>query len=651
MQTFTGFANAAFSGLAGRASQTDWTDKGADCEDSAPMMSTDASEVPVQRVDFSRPELCAQTRPLTCIINGQTIVLNQQKWAKLLVAVTEKFIKENNPNLASLDGRSLYGGKTFFQLQKTPQCDCATLSNGKMINTKYHPSTIVTIIGNLCQHCGVDLDDVVITYEPKNSVPVQLTRTLMQDVHVTLFRPVFDSAIVQQVTDILSTHFSNGYRLNSSIEMTRFRNFAVEDLGADISLSDKELKKYIETCGTYFEGKVYIVSKETKELVKKLAEDYFTNGARVIFFAEFYAKHENLLFEAHVVSEKMLIGVLHDLFPNLSFTPVYFGYTNDNITVIVKREILRVWGDDVLLTYRQLAERLLYVPIDRIKSAFGQNGDFVWNSVETFSHISRINITNEEREAIRETTALACNVHGYVSITDLPIGEIWERNYELSTAAVHNAVYRICLSDKFDMNGKIVAQKGNSVDALTIMKEYCKTVDKCTLNDLLNYEKELTGEVHRWGSMEAGNAILVRVDKDTYVADRHVYFNTDVIDKAIELFVKNDYLPLKSFTTFGVFPDCGQRWNQFLLESYCRRFSNIFRFDAPAVNSRNAGAVIRKSCTMTYIEIMADASVKSGVRLSENDVSLFLIDNGYTGKRIKVDKIIDIAKNIKGKKD
>lgn len=33
------------------------------------------------------------------------------------------------------------------------------------------------------------------------------------------------------------------------------------------------------------------------------------------------------------------------------------------------------------------------------------------------------------------------------------------------------------------------------LDALTIMKDYCKTIDSCSLRDLFNYEKELTGEV------------------------------------------------------------------------------------------------------------------------------------------------------------
>ncbi|HBN95923.1 MAG TPA: hypothetical protein DDZ66_06465, partial [Firmicutes bacterium] len=83
----------------------------------------------------------------------------------------------------------------------------------------------------------------------------------------------------------------------------------------------------------------------------------------------------------------------------------------------------------MLLTYEQLEERLKYIPIERIRYALGQNGDFIWSKVGTFSHISQINILDEERDDIRKVATRECNARGYVSITDLPFGGIEERNY------------------------------------------------------------------------------------------------------------------------------------------------------------------------------------------------------------------------------
>lgn len=470
---------------------------------------------------------------------------------------------------------------------------------------------------------------------------------------LALTKEKLDFAVVERLSFIISTRFANGFRLKSPIEMARLRSFVAEDLGEELLLPDEELKAYIASCGTTFDGKIYVVSTESKEHIKKLANEYFADGARAIFFAEFYAKNESWLFGASIVSENMLIGILRSLFPKLSFTQTYFGNTDDSVFTVLESEILRVWGEDILLSYDQIAARLQYIPLERIKYALGQNGDFIWNSAETFSHISRIEITDKEREKIRVAALRECNARGYVSITELPFCDIEERNYELTVTAVQNAVYRICLWDKFDKKGKIITRKGDVFDALIIMKEYCRTVDKCLLQDLLNYEKELTGEVHRWVPMEAGNTVLVRIDKENYVSDKYVHFDVDLVDEAIESVVKGDYLPLKSFITFGAFPDCGQTWNLFLLESYCRRFSRKFCFDTSSVNSRNAGAVIRKSCAKKYTEIMADAVAKANVPLNDTAIGRFLCDSGYTGRSTtsKAIEIIDKVKALRERRD
>lgn len=469
-----------------------------------------------------------------------------------------------------------------------------------------------------------------------------------------MIKTEFDPTVIEKVTKVLSLHFNNGYLLDSPIQLVRFLSFAKDVFGEEISLPDEVVKNYISSCGTLYGNRVYPVSDETKERIKEMADEYFSDGAQAIFFAEFYARNESWLSYASVVSEDMLTGILRGLFPKHIFTQFYFGHTNDPVFTVVEREILRVWGADVLLTYKQLSDRLRYVPTERIKSILGQNGDFIWSRVETFSHISRINITDEEREIIREAATQECDVNNYISITDLPLGEIEDRNYDLSITAVHNAVFRICLSDVFDKRGKIITNKGNVLNALTLMEQYCRSIERCSLTDLLVLEKELTGKIHRKIPLEAGYNIMVRIGRDTFIADKFVHFDVEATDAAIDLFFSAncDYLPLKSFTAFGAFPDCGQTWNLFLLESYCRRFSDKFRFDTPSVNSRNAGAIIRKSCGSNYIEIMTDAVANADVSLTNDSVGRFLFDSGFIGRTVtsKVNEIIDKAKALRGRR-
>jgi hypothetical protein len=82
----------------------------------------------------------------------------------------------------------------------------------------------------------------------------------------------------------------------------------------------------------------------------------------------------------------------------------------------IKNEIMRVWGSDVLLSYQQLATRLPYIPINKIKYVLAQNNNFIWNSKEVYSHVGVVDVTDDECAAIADYVAIACRKNGYASI-------------------------------------------------------------------------------------------------------------------------------------------------------------------------------------------------------------------------------------------
>ncbi|MHB1154711.1 MAG: hypothetical protein ACYCWE_02840 [Eubacteriales bacterium] len=456
-----------------------------------------------------------------------------------------------------------------------------------------------------------------------------------------------DKETTAAITLVLEKKFSNGFRYSNGIEISRLRRLINEQLGKEATLNDDEIIKYVMAQGTEYAGKIYIISKDTKEHIHRLVEDYFRHGAAAIFYAEFYAKHESWLLESSIVSEEMLTDTLRVNFRRFYFTQTYFGKTNDSIYNVLHNEILRVWGNEILLTYEALAERLTYIPLFRIEQHLGQNNDFIWNTKGEFTHVSKIDIAEYEKREIANYIESEIRIHGYASISDVSFNEIMVRNYMLSITAIHNAVYFICLADTYAKNGKIITRKNENINALHITKEYCKTLDRCTLDDLLDFERDLTGECHRWIPMQAGYDVLVRIDENTFVAERYIHFDTPLIDTAIEYFLYGgEYIPLQSVTTFVMFPHCGQAWNLFLLESYCRRFSEDFRFECLSVNSKNTGVIIRKKSRLSYSEIMADAVAKSDIPLVTQPVLNYLVENGFISTRryTNVTELINQAK-------
>jgi hypothetical protein len=453
---------------------------------------------------------------------------------------------------------------------------------------------------------------------------------------------------------VLADRFGNGILVSSGIELDRFRSFAAgaEGLAGLAGLSNDELRGAIEACGTYFEGKVYAISGRVKAQLAAKVREYFDAGAQIIFYDEFYEKNRSWLFRSSVASPGMLKEILEELSLAQYYKPEYFGRTHAPVPVAVGEEILRVWGDGALATYGQLAERLAYVPLDRIKYALAHSKDFICDSPETYTHYGKVSISLEDSDAIRARAAADCDDEGkgYVSFAELPMGDIEVLNPGLSTQALHGAIYRKCLSDGFARRGKIVTHEDSALDLLRIMKGHFGTVERCTVGELEDYCLDLIGSVPDKNTiLSTGHEVLVRTDRDNFVADGSLNFDIGAIDDAIDQFVPGDYLPLKDFTTFGAFPDCGRPWGLFLLESYCRRFSERYRFDCRSANSRNAGAVIRRSCRMTtYMEIMADAVAKAGVALRPNDVNRFLYDHGYIGKSTTsgAGDVIEMAKAL-----
>ena len=464
----------------------------------------------------------------------------------------------------------------------------------------------------------------------------------------------FNRKFAEKVKKILSIHYAYGFRIDS-IELKRFRRFFSNEFRENNSCPDDELVEHISRCGRLFDGKVFIVTSQTKKKIRNTIEKHFANGAKTIFYAEFYSKNEKWLFDSSVISSEMLMEMLPEMFPDLFFKKNYFGcICYGKTSTVVKSEILRVWGDDTLMTYEQLTSRLPYIPLETIKETLSKNTDFIWNSENTYSLVEKIVLTDEEQNAIREAARMACNMSGYVTATDLPLEEVEERNNELSKAAICDAVFRICLSDGFDKNGRIIFHKGGESNIQMVLKALYRTLDNCSLDDLKKLEMELTGEPQPQSlyHLEAAVAVMIRVDKDTFVSEKHVDFSVDVIDEVIAEFVSGEYLPLKAFTTFAAFPHCKQVWNLFLLESYCRRFSKQFHFETLNANSRNVGTIVRKShraLYKSYTEIMVDAVAKSDVALETDLLDEFLLSSGFTGRRgnAKIGEIIEKVKILR----
>jgi hypothetical protein len=161
----------------------------------------------------------------------------------------------------------------------------------------------------------------------------------------------------EKLKKILYSHFKTGFRVESPIELTRLRRFAVESWGLTVELTDEELTSAIKTVGVFFDKKVYVIPSETTRKISVIIEELFSDGVSLIFYEKFYELNEKWLFDGSIISCEMLKSILENLFPAYSYKKNYFTNNVQSKPELqrIHSEISRVWGDVILLNYSSFA--------------------------------------------------------------------------------------------------------------------------------------------------------------------------------------------------------------------------------------------------------------------------------------------------------
>ncbi|MEN6384668.1 MAG: HTH domain-containing protein [Phycisphaerales bacterium] len=161
--------------LTDNAAQPGISDEGEPAESEQEVFNTAVAKVDSQSitthepqfVDFTHPEFCTDCDPISCIVEGNDF--SGGNWRDVLVALTEVFL-QSKPKAMKLYHTSLYpNGEHEFLLKDRPKFSARQLSNGYWVNVNLSIKDLVFTIGRLCQFCGVDLNDVSMTYVPKQS--------------------------------------------------------------------------------------------------------------------------------------------------------------------------------------------------------------------------------------------------------------------------------------------------------------------------------------------------------------------------------------------------------------------------------------------------------------------------------------------------
>jgi hypothetical protein len=370
-----------------------------------------------------------------------------------------------------------------------------------------------------------------------------------------------------------------------------------------------------------------------------------------IYYAPFFEKYRDTLISGGIISSELLKIFIKENCKK------YFCQRN-RVSVksinkekdLVKQEILRVKENNTLLEFTSLKEKLPFIPPNKIRYVLMLDSEFIRTGRGMYAYAGNIELTVQEIQNITDYIIKGCADKGWVTLRDYNFKKILERNGELTMQAVIDYYCNHHMGKRYVQHGKIITKGKKIRNQYSIIEEYAKSLDICSLQKIFNFGREITGIRHNINCIRAAYKVLVRTGKNRFVPDKYIAFDVKAIDTAISAFVQNDYAPVKAVPTFAAFPFCGEAWNSYLLESFCLRFSKKYHLEFQVENSKNAGAIVKKGSALTYEDIMADALGKSRTPLEEKAVVNFLHTNGYIASKTfkRIDGLITKAKAIRG---
>lgn len=437
----------------------------------------------------------------------------------------------------------------------------------------------------------------------------------------------------QQLKDLLLEKFSYGLRVDSFIDMSRLRCYA-EEMGISITESEEELKAQIIDAGILSESKVYFFTHKLYEDLVQMAEELFGVGHQVIYYEKLFEKNSDWLIEQNILSEVLLKDIFVKESQGFFVGRNFLVNSTERINEFdaVESELKRVWGDNAIHSYQELYDLLPYIPEEKIRQILSRSNQFVWSSLEHFAWIERVIISDNEKQTIVDYVNEKCDSVGFATISEVPLEQIEEENYELSINAIYDAVYNIVLKDRFILKGRILTKDQSNTDIWELARSYCLGKDECLFTDLYNYVQSVNGTAYRPVAYKAAYDQMVRVAENKFVADKHVLFDVKKIDELLSTFVKGAFIAVKGVASFALFPDCNYAWNHYILESFCYRFSEKFRLELQNFNEKNVGLIVRKDSELSYVDILAKTAAGAGIELTIEQVGDYLYNNGYTTK-------------------
>lgn len=475
-------------------------------------------------------------------------------------------------------------------------------------------------------------------------------KALTGEVAPPVMEVVVDTETASRWNLILSEEFEDGLRLNG-MRLRKFRSIYEERYHDAVEPDDEKLIAMLKQVGEFRDERIYAKrdagQSALMDIIQQDILQTLTSGASCVYPQQLFEKYKEKLAEQLSVYTADSFKAMLLASTNRHFS-VYHG------TICLHGKSANIMADVVRLfqecyepiTYTQMSEQLWYIPMDRIKYALVREKSIVLIDQETYFYAPNFPISTHELAALQQAMRRQIEDEDFLVARSLrELMKIYCPNAVMDTAnwkdwGVRNVMAWL-LRDQFDFNGVIICEKGAGMDTHMVFRSYCKSHDRITMDELKNLCSQLDVSGIYWDSVLAE---MVRISRDEFLSKRLISFDSESTDRVLEQACPGDYMPLKDFTLFMSLPGVAVPWNGFLLESYLRDYSRIFRLEqASPVEHTPIGTMVRRmSPFLTNRDLLIDVLVHDDSWHTPEEALDVLVEGGYRTQRLMGNDIAEI---------
>lgn len=460
---------------------------------------------------------------------------------------------------------------------------------------------------------------------------------------------------------VLEKHFPRGYRLESSIEMKKFRRYYEDENGTELTIENDEMESAIRQSGIEHEGRVYapttMIDEELKGRLFAYIEKCLSAGKRVLYFEAIFREFEEEFLDHNIYDANMLKTYICNIAGDKYFIGrSYLSAEKMSAADPIEDIRMCVKEHGLPLDVENLCRTLSHIPEDRIKMILGMNLEFVRNSKGEYFHADSFSVSDEELENISAIIHTEISAHEYISGNELydiiksKYPYIYERNMMFSVIGWRDAL-KYKLGNQYSFAGNIISAKGKDLSMSDVFANYAREQGEFTLQELLAFAENIGSTVY----FDALYENAARISQEQFVEKDFVSFQVKATDETLDRFCTGFHLAVPGITDFGIFPEASHPWTSFLLEYYLAHHSERYYLMHGGYN-RNVvvGAMVKKDKLYAdYDELLTDVLADSGVVLQKKTALNYLSDNGYIARRsyANIEVILINARAKRNKKE